>query len=122
LPASIIALLNIGNNPITAIGGAEQVDVSYRETHWLADAAVGYDIATSGRSSLQLKGGLRIGEMTTKLNSNDATNIFINFKNPLTPPLTGNSIQISTTDFFERRNNFLRPSPLLRLPRTPRFL
>src|SRR5262252_8517477 len=44
LPASILALINgpNANNPITAIGGSEQVNVSYRETHWLADAAVGY--------------------------------------------------------------------------------
>ncbi|MDH2350225.1 hypothetical protein QCM77_06970 [Bradyrhizobium sp. SSUT18] len=47
------------------IGAASQTSTqtfanAYKETRWLADLAMGRDIAGSGPSTLQLKGGLRV--------------------------------------------------------------
>ena len=36
--------------------------VSYKETHWLSDLALGYEIAGHGGTYVQVKGGLRIEE------------------------------------------------------------
>jgi hypothetical protein len=83
--ATLFGAAAAATGPITSITGAEAASVSYKETHWLADGAVGYDIATSGRSNLQLKGGIRIAEFISQQDSSDATNIAINFRNPLPP-------------------------------------
>lgn len=107
---------------ITSITSNEAVTDKYRETHWIADGAVGYEIASSGRSYLQLKGGLRVGEMTTKDNSTDAFGIAINFRNPLPAPLSGNQIAINTFDNNENRANFLGAGPLVGMQGSVRFM
>lgn len=114
IPANVVAL--IGGGFITAIGGSEAVSLDYKETHWLADAAVGYDIATSGRSNLQLKGGMRIAEFTTTQNSTDLENVFVNF----TPPFPQFAIHASSN--IEDRANFLGAGPLVGLQGTVRFM
>jgi hypothetical protein len=121
VPAAVLALFGAGNI-FTSIGGSESVSDTYKETHWIADAAVGYDIATSGRSYLQLKGGIRVGEFTTKDNSSDATNIFFNFPAPLPPPFSTSSITVSTLQSIESRANFLGAGPLIGMEGSVRFM
>jgi hypothetical protein len=120
VPAAVLALF--GAPIFTSIGGSESVSDTYKETHWIADAAVGYDIATSGRSYLQLKGGIRVGEFTTKDNSSDATNIFFNFPAPLPPPFSTSSITVSTLQSIESRANFLGAGPLIGMEGSVRFM
>jgi hypothetical protein len=123
VPAAVLALFGGGNGPIfSSIGGSESVSDTYKETHWIADAAVGYDIATSGRSYLQLKGGIRVGEFTTKDNSSDATTIFFNFPAPLPPPFSTSSITINTLNTSDVRNNFLGAGPLIGMEGSVRFM
>ena len=114
IPANVVRL--IGGGFITAIGGSEAVGVDYKETHWLADAAVGYDIATSGRSNLQLKGGMRIAEFTTTQNVTDAEHVFVNFVAPF-PPFT-----INANTSIENRANFLGTGPLIGMQGSVRFM
>ena len=122
VPAAVLALFGGGAPIFTSIGGSESVSDTYKETHWIADAAVGYDIATSGRSYLQLKGGIRVGEFTTKDNSSDATNIFFNFPAPLPPPFSTSSITVSTLQSIESRANFLGAGPLIGMEGSVRFM
>lgn len=64
-----------------------------KETHWLADAAIGHDIAGNGPDSLQFKFGVRGGEWVGKLSSTgtSSTNAI------LTPPQTINGILVTQT-------------------------
>jgi hypothetical protein len=119
IPAGVLALLGGG---ISGIGGSEAVAVSYKETHWIADAAVGYDIATSGRSYLELKGGIRVGEFKTALNSSDATNLFFNFPAPLPPPFSTSSISVNSLTSVEDLRNFLGAGPLIGMDGSVRFM
>jgi opacity protein-like surface antigen len=120
LPPAVLALFG---GAITAIGGSENVSVSNKEIHWIADAAVGYDIATSGRSNLQLKGGIRVGEFKTSLNSLDTTNLFFNFAAPLPPFFGGgNQISINTATNVEDLRNFLGAGPLIGMDGSVRFM
>ena len=119
LPPAVLALFG---GAITGIGGSENVAVSDKETHWIADAAVGYDIATSGRSNLQLKGGVRIGEFKTSLNSSDASNVFFNFAAPLPPPFSTSSISVNTITSVEDLRNFLGAGPLIGMDGSVRFM
>jgi hypothetical protein len=58
--------------PITSAGGSETMSTTYKEKRWLADLAVGRDIAGSGPDSLQIKGGLRIAELVDTMDTTDA--------------------------------------------------
>jgi hypothetical protein len=116
------AVLGLFGGGVTGLGGGEAVGVDYKETHWLADAAVGYDIATSGRSYLQLKGGMRIEEFTTRQNSTDASNFFINFAAPLPPPFSTSSITTNSNTSIENRANFLGAGPLIGMEGSVRFM
>jgi hypothetical protein len=120
LPPAVIALF--GGGGITAIGGSESVGVTYKETHWIADGTVGYDVATSGRSYLQLKGGMRVGEFTTAFNSSDAGSFFFNFAAPLPAPFLTNSITVNTLTSVEDLRNFLGAGPLIGMDGSVRFL
>jgi cell division protein FtsB len=64
-------------------GGNQIFNASGRETHWLADLAVGRDILGSGASAMQLKFGLRLAELEAGVNSTDTQNTFLNFTKPV---------------------------------------
>jgi hypothetical protein len=119
LPPAVLALFG---GAISSLGGSETVGVDYKEIHWIADAAVGYDIATSGRSNLQLKGGIRIGEFKTTFNSSDALNIFATFPAPLPPPFGTNTISINSLTNVEDLRNFLGAGPLIGMDGSVRFM
>jgi hypothetical protein len=97
-------------------GGSETFSASYRETHWLADLALGYDIAGHGPSAMQVKGGLRIQEFVARTNTSDQFSSFANF----TPPFTFRGIPISQITYTnltteDIRDSFLGAGPLIGL-------
>jgi hypothetical protein len=97
-------------------GGSETFSASYRETHWLADLALGYDIAGHGPSAMQVKGGLRISEFVARTNTSDQFSSFANF----TPPFTFRGIPISQITYTnltteDIRDSFLGAGPLIGL-------
>ena len=113
----ILALIGAGGGGIggiTSAGGSEAFSTNYKETRWLADIAIGRDVFGSGANAMQLKGGLRISEFVSRMNTTDATNQFFNFA-PV--PFGGaggpllSSIGINTTNVTNQRNAFLGAGP-----------
>ena len=69
---------------VTACGGSQSRSVTYKETHWLSDLALGYDIAGHGPTYVQVKGGLRIEEFVATRTTNTSQTNFVNFATPIT--------------------------------------
>lgn len=92
--------------------GSDTFTATNKETHWLADAAVGRDIAGSGPDSLQLKFGFRGGEWVKTSASNQTTQA----NAILTPPQTIDGILVSqlsqsTVNAGETRSSFIGVGP-----------
>jgi hypothetical protein len=111
---AVIAGAGGGIGGITSAGGSEVFSTNYREAHWLADIAIGRDVFGSGANAMQLKGGIRISEFVSRMNTTDATNQFFNFA---PAPFGGaggpvlSSIGINTTNVTNQRNAFLGAGP-----------
>jgi hypothetical protein len=54
--------------PPVSLSESQAVTASHKETHWLADFAVGRDLGI-GNDAIQVKGGLRIAEITANTNT-----------------------------------------------------
>ena len=79
---AILALLGgggigIGGAGISSLSGSDQLNRSNRETHWLADMAVGYDVLSSGPDAMQVKFGVRLAEWVGQQSSTQATGLSI---------------------------------------------
>jgi hypothetical protein len=104
------------------IGAASQTatetfGAAYKETHWLADLAVGHDIAGHGPTALQLKGGVRVAEFVTRNSNSDVTVTTAAGLAPIVVPgfpavtgFTGTSSRL-----FDSRASFLGAGPLIGL-------
>ncbi|UZE47892.1 hypothetical protein ONR75_23935 [Rhodopseudomonas sp. P2A-2r] len=72
-----------------ALGGGASASASqsfgatYKETHWLADIAVGRDILGDGASAMQVKFGLRLAEFVGQTSTTQKTNNTQNFGRPV---------------------------------------
>jgi major outer membrane protein len=114
----LLGLIAGGIGGITSAGGSEVFSADYKERHWLADLAIGRDVFGSGANAMQLKGGIRISEFVSKMNTTDATNQFFNFA---PAPFGGaggpvlSSIGINTTNVTNQRNAFLGAGPRIGL-------
>jgi hypothetical protein len=112
----------------TTISGSNSVAVDYRETHWLADIAAGYEIAgggpataySSAPASLQIKGGIRAAETVGTLNNNTNLNIAVSVPPPPIPVI-GNQFSFATSTAVNTRNSFLGAGPLIGLEGTVPF-
>jgi hypothetical protein len=105
-------LAPLGSLAGASIGGSETFAASYKETHWLADIAVGRDVFGSGASAMQVKGGLRVAEFVAKTHTTDNTNSFFNFAAPV--PVGGfliSSFNSSTANVADVRSSFLGAGP-----------
>ena len=112
-PALLAAL---GGGVAGVFGGSENVSAGYKETHWLADLAVGRDVIGTGRDALQLKGGIRVAEFVTRTDTADTINNFANLVVPIvflpgTPAVS--AVSTSTSTVTNARNNFLGAGPLV---------
>jgi hypothetical protein len=112
----------------TTISGSNSVAVDYRETHWLADMAVGYEIGGGGPAtayssappSLQIKAGIRAAEMIGTLNNNTNLNIAVSVPPPPIPVI-GNQFSFATSTGINTRNSFLGTGPLVGIEGTVPF-
>lgn len=104
----------------TGAGGSQTLtqinDVNYRETRWLADLAVGRDIFGSGPGALQLKGGVRVSEFSTRLFDNSTLNQTVSLNAPIVlipgyPALSNYST--TTANLFDSSVSFLGAGPLV---------
>jgi hypothetical protein len=95
--------------------GTQTFGAAYKETHWLADLAVGRDVAGSGPSALQLKGGVRVAEFVTRGSNSDVlvtTNTgAVPIVVPGFPAVTSFTTTISNS--FDSRASFLGAGPLI---------
>jgi hypothetical protein len=92
---------------------SEAVTASQQETHWLADFAVGRDVAI-GAESVQVKAGIRVAELTAKTSAldSDVENLTIS------PPVIIGAIPVtgalySTTVDDEQQSKFIGTGPRL---------
>ncbi|RXT47755.1 Lpg1974 family pore-forming outer membrane protein [Bradyrhizobium betae] len=95
--------------------GTETWAAAYKEAHWLADLAVGREIAGSGPSALQLKGGVRVAEFVTRSSNSDVQFLTVSGLAPIVvpgfPAVTTASTSSSTIN--EARASFLGAGPLI---------
>jgi len=103
---------NFGAGSLTV---SETWAADYKETHWLADLAVGREIAGSGPSALQLKGGVRVAEFVTRSSNSDVQVATAAGVAPIAvpgfPAVTAFSATTSTIN--EARASFLGAGPLI---------
>ena len=83
--------------------GTQTFGAADKETHWLADLAIGHDIAGLGPDALQLKAGLRVAEFTAR--SSDS--------NVQAGTLLG--VSVTQSNFDDTRASFLGAGPLIGL-------
>lgn len=101
------------SGPATAFA-SETFQAAYKETRWLADLAVGRDIAGTGPSALQLKGGFRVAEFATRYATSDdqaQTVTGVNLVVPGFPNVTSFSTTATTLD--DTRASFVGAGPLI---------
>jgi hypothetical protein len=115
LDPTLLALFTMGT-PGVSIGGSETFAASYKERHWLADLALGYDLAGYGPSAMQVKGGLRISEFVAQTNTSDKFFAFFNFPpEPIIGGGTISSISLNSLTTQDIRDSFLGAGPLIGL-------
>ncbi|MBC9983271.1 Lpg1974 family pore-forming outer membrane protein [Bradyrhizobium campsiandrae] len=91
------------------VTGTQTFGAAYKETHWLADLAVGHDIAGHGPDALQLKAGLRIAEFTARSSDSNVQ------------AGTAGGLSITQSNFDDTRASFLGAGPLIGLEGSARF-
>ena len=102
------------------IAGSNNVAVSYREQHWLADMSVGYELSSGGPATayssasptLQIKGGIRTEEFVSRLNTSNNLNVSVSIPPPAIPVI-GNQISLATSTSTDNRTSFLGAGPLI---------
>ena len=77
---ALLALL--GAAPGSSGNGSESFGTTYKETHWLADIAVGRDVIGTGASAMQVKFGLRLAEFVGKTSTTNNNSTAFNFGAP----------------------------------------
>ena len=106
----------------TVISGSNAVAASYKEYHWLADIAMGYEIVFGGPATayasapavLQIKGGIRTEEFVARGNTSNTLNISVAIP-PQPIPVIGNNFNIATSTLTDTRTTFLGAGPLIGL-------
>jgi hypothetical protein len=108
------ALIPLLGGPIAGGSASDTLTIGYKETHWLVDGAVGYDVLGSGRNAMQVKLGLRIAEVAGKTDSLQSNALSVNFNAPFDILGTGilvNSFGTTTTNAITTRSSFLGAGP-----------
>ena len=102
---------------VSGFSGSSSSGAAYKETHWLADAAVGRDVLGGGASAMQVKFGLRLAEFVGKSSATNNTSTTSTFTKPLdilgNGSLLSNQISTNAMDATNQRNSFLGAGPRL---------
>jgi len=112
LDPSILALLG-GGAVGASSGGNQAFTAKNRETHWMADIAIGRDVLGSGPTAMQLKAGLRIAEFESVISSAETINSLTTFGAPIefTDGLFVSSLGFNSTNQGQTRRRFLGAGP-----------
>jgi hypothetical protein len=86
--------------PPTPVALLDAPSASYRETHWLADLAVGRDVFGNGPDALQFKFGVRVAELQGNITAS-------NFRSEIVPAV----FSISATTIAPQEIKFLGAGP-----------
>jgi hypothetical protein len=81
----------------------QTIGAAYKETHWLADLAVGRDIAGPSPDALQFKAGLRIAEFTARTSDSNIQ------------AFAAPGLSFTSSNFDDTRASFLGAGPLIGL-------
>ena len=63
--------VSAGGGPPTTVTVTDAESVAHKETHWIADLALGRDVIGSGADAMQFKFGTRIAELRATTNSRE---------------------------------------------------
>lgn len=98
--------------PGSTVTATEAFAVGHKESHWLADGAIGYDVLGAGHNAMQIKAGLRVAEVVGKTNSLDQINVAATLAAPRNfAGAVISGFAISTTSDIETRSAFLGAGP-----------
>ena len=110
-----VLLAALGADPGTAISGTDSINRSNKETHWLADLAVGRDVFGSGPDAMQVKLGVRIGEWIGKTTSTQSTAFNVTIPGGIDVLGDGSvlvsQISATTTNNLTQRASFIGAGP-----------
>lgn len=102
---------------VTSITFGDALTQSYQEKRWLADLAIGRDIAGDGPDALQIKGGLRVAESVGTMTTNRNQSFAFTFDPPQDvggfPPFS--SLSSASVSATVDRRSFLGAGPLIGL-------
>jgi hypothetical protein len=109
------AIFGGGGDDIAFINGSDALTMSYRESRWIADIAVGRDMFDAGPDTLQLKGGLRVANFTGTRNSSRFSSSSVGFTEPveIIDGVEATSFAIATSEASTTRTSFLGAGPVI---------
>lgn len=102
----------LGNNNIAAVNLGQAIDADGKETHWLADLAIGRDVLGNGPDAMQVKAGLRISEFRASTSSRETDAAFEAFNRAVViSGITTSSLSATTTTNLTQEARFLGAGP-----------
>ncbi len=106
-----------GGGDVSSVTFGDALTQSYQEKRWLADLAIGKDIAGDGPDALQIKGGLRVSESVGTTTTARNQSFVFTFDPPLNvggfPPFS--TVSATSTGATVDRRSFLGAGPLIGL-------
>jgi len=69
--------ISAGGAPPAIVTAADAESVAHKETHWLADLALGRDVIGSGADAMQFKFGWRVAELRATTNSHETAGLSV---------------------------------------------
>jgi hypothetical protein len=109
--ANAAASQTISLPPIFATA-TQTVTARHKETHGLADFAVGRDVLGSGPDAMQVKVGLRLAELTAKTSTLDSLNELVDFGGPtVISGVTVTNLTVLTTNDTQQKSTFRGAGP-----------
>jgi hypothetical protein len=102
------------NPPAVFASIAQNIAAEQKESHWLADVAVGRDVLGSGLDAMQLKFGVRIAHVTAKASTRENTTLFVDFGAPVVLSACGctvTSVSEISNEVEVHKSRFLGAGP-----------
>ncbi len=100
------------SQPPATFSISQNATARHKETHWLADFAVGRDLLGSGPDAMQVKVGVRIAELTARTSTLDTLNEFVDFGVPtVVGGVTVTTVTGLSLDDTQQKSRFLGAGP-----------
>ncbi|WP_315831181.1 Lpg1974 family pore-forming outer membrane protein [Bradyrhizobium prioriisuperbiae] len=105
----------LAGTAFSSLSGSQSIAATNKETHWLADIAVGRDVVGAGASAMQVKFGLRLAEFVSETSTTNKISNAGTFAKPV--DIFGNGsllisqFSTSQTDANGQRSSFFGAGP-----------